>query len=128
MHTQNFHTHTFRCGHAKGDAPDYAVAARDAGLTVLGISDHTPLPDGWTPEIRMDMQELEGYLAAIRQAAQTPGINVIAGMECDIAKRYFKFYRDELLAPHRCRYLIGALHYYTHKSEEIYAGLIPGAA
>ncbi|MDR1933746.1 MAG: PHP domain-containing protein [Spirochaetales bacterium] len=128
MYRENFHTHTYRCHHAMGDAADYAGAAREAGLTRLGISDHTPLPDGWTPEIRMDMGELQDYLQAIRQAGETQGILVIAGMECDLNRRYFGFYERELLAPGRCRYLIGALHYYTHKSEEIYAGLIPGAA
>jgi histidinol-phosphatase (PHP family) len=126
-HRENFHTHTFRCHHAAGDAADYAAAAREAGLEVLGISDHTPLPDGWTPEIRMNMSELEDYLRAIREA-ENRSPRLITGMECDIHKRYFGFYRNELLAPGRCRYLIGALHYYTHRSEEIYAGVIPGAA
>jgi histidinol-phosphatase (PHP family) len=126
--TENYHTHTFRCGHAKGDAADYAKAAKAAGITVLGMSDHTPLPDDWTPEIRMTMAELEGYLEAVSQADRDSGIQVIAGMECDIEKRYFGFYQNELLAPGRCRYLAGAVHFYTHKSEELYAGLIPNAA
>jgi histidinol-phosphatase (PHP family) len=125
---ENFHTHTFRCRHATADAPDYAAAAKKAGITVLGISDHTPLPDGWTPEIRMRMSELDGYLAAIRQADRDCGLSVIAGMECDIHRRYFPFYKDELLIPGRCRYLIGAVHYYTHRGEELYAGFIPSAA
>jgi histidinol-phosphatase (PHP family) len=125
---ENFHTHTFRCGHAAADVPDYAEAAKKAGITVLGISDHTPLPDGWTPEIRMRMRELDGYLAAIRRADRECGISVIAGMECDIHSRYFSFYKNELLIPGRCRYLIGAVHYYTHRGEELYAGLMPSAA
>jgi histidinol-phosphatase (PHP family) len=125
---ENFHTHTYRCQHAEGDAPDYAAAARRAGITVLGMSDHSPLPDGWTSSIRMDMSELDGYLAAVRRAAEQSGIHVIPGMECDIDPRYFPFYREELLAPGRCRYLIGALHYYSHGQETFYAGEIPTAA
>jgi histidinol-phosphatase (PHP family) len=92
------------------------------------MSDHTPLPDNSTPEIRMKMTELEDYFEAIRRADRDSGIRVIAGMECDIDKRYFGFYRGELLVPGRCRYLAGAVHYYTHKSEELYAGFVPGAA
>ena len=125
---ENFHTHTFRCKHAAGDANEYAIAAEKAGMEVLGISDHSPLPDGWTSEIRMGMQQLGGYFAAIEKAREESSISVIAGMECDIAERYFSFYRDELLASGRCRYLIGAIHYYTHKGEDYYAGYIPGSA
>ncbi|MDR1179430.1 MAG: histidinol phosphatase, partial [Spirochaetales bacterium] len=90
--------------------------------------DHTPLPDGWTPEIRMEMRELDSYLDAVGQADRDSGIRVIAGMECDIDKRYFGFYRNELLVPGRCAYLAGAVHYYTHASEQMYAGHIPDAA
>jgi histidinol-phosphatase (PHP family) len=92
------------------------------------MSDHTPLPDGWTSSIRMDIEELEGYLQAVRQAEIQTGIQVIPGMECDIDAQYFPFYRDELLAPGRCRYLIGAVHYYRHKGELFYAADIPGWA
>jgi histidinol-phosphatase (PHP family) len=126
--TENFHTHTFRCKHAKGEVRDYAEAAKAAGMGVLGMSDHSPLPDGWTPEIRMGMAELGAYLSATAQADRDSGIQIIAGMECDIHRRYFGFYRNELLVPGRCRYLAGAVHYYTHRSEELYAGFVPSAA
>ena len=45
MLTANYHTHTYRCGHA-GDYPDeaYVQAAVQAGYKVLGMSDHTPWP------------------------------------------------------------------------------------
>ena len=125
MHTQNFHTHTWRCTHARGEAIDYARAAKRAGMTVLGMSDHTPLPDGWTQEIRMKMSELDGYLRAVHQADRDSGIRVIAGMECDIAPQYSSFYKDELLASGRCQYLAGAIHYYFHGNEVLYAGSIP---
>ena len=38
----NYHTHTFRCGHAEGNERDYAENASRAGLKTLGFSDHTP--------------------------------------------------------------------------------------
>ena len=39
----NYHTHTFRCGHAE-NVPDEAYLQRaiEQGFTVLGFSDHTP--------------------------------------------------------------------------------------
>ncbi len=61
----NYHTHTFRCRHAEGDVADYVAAARSAGLSELGFSDHSPWPDGRWPENRMDMSELPSYMAAL---------------------------------------------------------------
>ena len=39
----NYHTHTFRCGHAE-NVPDEAYLQRaiEQGFTVLGFSDQTP--------------------------------------------------------------------------------------
>lgn len=41
---QNFHTHTYRCHHAKGTDRDYVEAAIKAGYTEIGFSDHVPYP------------------------------------------------------------------------------------
>jgi len=38
----NYHTHTWRCGHAEGTERDYAQQAEKAGIRILGFSDHTP--------------------------------------------------------------------------------------
>ena len=38
----NYHTHTYRCQHGKGDVEDYIQYALANGLTILGLSDHTP--------------------------------------------------------------------------------------
>ncbi|MCK5198693.1 MAG: hypothetical protein KAR21_10100, partial [Spirochaetales bacterium] len=68
----NFHSHTWRCKHATGTVKDYVDAAISAvGATgrspllhespILGISDHTPLPDNRWSHVRMDMSELDAY-------------------------------------------------------------------
>ena len=65
----NYHTHTFRCGHAE-NVPDEAYLQRaiEQGFTVLGFSDHTPWP-GLSPAVcrgvRMLPEELPGYFASI---------------------------------------------------------------
>ncbi len=41
----NFHTHTFRCGHAIGNEQEIVQAAIEANISKLGFSDHIPLPD-----------------------------------------------------------------------------------
>ena len=38
----NYHTHTYRCGHAVGHESQYAEQAAEKGLKILGFSDHTP--------------------------------------------------------------------------------------
>jgi histidinol-phosphatase (PHP family) len=107
----NYHTHTFRCGHATGDAPEYAALAAAAGLEVLGFSDHTPLPENRWGGWRMVMAQIDEYEAAVaRAAAEQPGLTVLLGMECEWAPDLRAFYEDELLARRGYDYLVGASH------------------
>ncbi len=66
MQKFNYHTHTYRCGHAIGDDEQYVKAAIAAGYTTLGISDHAPYPGVHHPGERMEMEEFPLYLASIR--------------------------------------------------------------
>ena len=67
MHDQdfkhNFHTHTFRCKHATGDAADYCAVAVERGMQTLGFSDHAALPDNRWHRERMHYEELDGYVS-----------------------------------------------------------------
>ena len=40
----NYHTHTWRCNHARGSEREYVEQALTTGIRVLGFSDHTPCP------------------------------------------------------------------------------------
>lgn len=107
----NYHTHTFRCGHASGDAPEYARLAHAAGCQLLGFSDHTPLPDGRWGDFRMRLDELPSYVAAVRDAGTAvPGLQVLLGMECEWWPEVDGFYREVLLGEVGCDYLVGAAH------------------
>lgn len=113
MLRKNYHTHTYRCGHARGDVADYCRAAVEQGLEVLGISDHTPLPDGRWNRVRMGLDELPGYCRAIDEArANFPALRILKGMECEYDEPFANFYRDELLGRWSLDYLIGAVHYF----------------
>ncbi len=125
--TTNYHTHTFRCKHAEGTASDYALAAREHGLKVLGISDHTPLPDGRWPEIRMEMSELSAYVGEIEQAREdVPDLMILKAMECEYEYEYHRFYRDELLGRLGFDYLIGGSHWFTKRGRQhsVYQGVL----
>jgi histidinol-phosphatase (PHP family) len=116
--SKNYHTHTYRCQHASGDVDDYCRAAVEQGLSVLGISDHSALPDNQWPGIRMDIAELPRYCRAVDDArAAFPELTVLKGMECEFAEPYRAFYRDTLLGELRFDYLIGAAHFFPLDGE-----------
>ena len=88
----NYHTHTRRCKHASVEVIDYCRAARDAELDILGVSDHTPFPDGRWDYVRMSMDELPVYgeeLAAAR--VEVPEVQIIGGLECEYVEEYCGF-------------------------------------
>ncbi len=108
---KNFHTHTYRCGHATGTVTDYVLAAIDSSLTHLGFSDHVPLPDDrWN--IRMPYGELSDYVEELEKADEEYGeIQIYKGAECEYFPGYVNYYQDELLGYYRMDYLIGAVHF-----------------
>lgn len=112
---KNYHTHTFRCNHAEGDAVDYARAAKEKGLTVLGITDHTALPDNRWLGMRMSITELPNYVRAIELAQEKyPDLTILKGMECEWSKDYHQFYENDLLGEYGFDYLILGCHFFTY--------------
>jgi histidinol-phosphatase (PHP family) len=108
----NYHTHTYRCKHASGDASDYAAVAAASGMKTLGFSDHTPLPDGRWGDMRMSMAQLDGYQQAVQQAKRDhPGLRILLGLECEFAPEYEAFYQEEILTARGFDYLIAGCHY-----------------
>ena len=83
----NYHTHTYRCNHAQGAEEDYVCRAIEAGYAVLGFSDHTPwpVPHPDSPRVRMSLDQLDGYVHGVRQAASRHAdeIRVLVGLECE---------------------------------------------
>lgn len=109
---KNYHTHTFRCQHATGDVIDYAKAAEAQGVTVLGMSDHVPLPSNRWPDVRMPMSQLDDYETAIATAQQRfPQLTILKAMECEYFPENHSFFEDELLGQRNYQYLIGSAHY-----------------
>lgn len=119
----NLHTHTYRCKHAEGDVVDYARAALAGGGTVLGMTDHTPLPTGDWLHVRMTLEELDGYLEAIDRAREAvPGLRILKGLECEWRDDCEGFYREELLGKRSLGYLMLGQHWFPFQGEWIYAG------
>lgn len=83
----NFHTHTRRCRHAVGTEDEYVQAALEAGLKILGFSDHTPyyFPGNYYSTFRMYPSELKGYVDSVLRVrkAYEGQIRIPLGLEAE---------------------------------------------
>lgn len=93
--TNNFHTHTSRCGHAFGEDEEYVVAAIKAGIKVLGFSDHTPWPNISQRRIRMDEEMLGNYVKSINflKEKYKDIIDIHLGLEVEYIDDFVPFYK-----------------------------------
>ena len=94
----NLHTHTTRCYHAEGTDEAYVLAAIEAGFEKLGFSDHTPFPykDGYFNGDKMEIDQLEGYLASVEALRQKYAgkIEILCGLECEAVEEFFPFLKE----------------------------------
>lgn len=123
----NYHTHTYRCGHAEGNDCDYVEAALRAGLKTLGFSDHTPY-DYYDDQprnrpIRMKPEELPDYSRSIRGLADTyrDQIEILLGVEAEYYPKYFPRLL-ELLRNNGVQYMILGQHFLGNEIGEAYSG------
>ena len=94
----NFHTHTRRCGHARGSDEEYIQAAIAGGFTAIGFSDHGPLPceDGYASSVRMDCAQVEEYFSALTalKAKYSERVAVHIGFEYEYLPECMDFIRE----------------------------------
>ena len=108
----NYHTHTWRCKHAKGTEREYIENAIRRGFQTLGFSDHTPwrIPNGFD-YYRMLPSEVGEYcttLAALREEYKKD-IDIKIGFEVEYFPGYFEDLLD-LFAPYEYDYIILGQH------------------
>ena len=63
----NYHGHTKRCHHARGEDEDYVLEAIKNGYDEIGFSDHAPyiFPEGHKSSFRMSLDDAQGYADSI---------------------------------------------------------------
>ncbi|TYP71284.1 histidinol-phosphatase (PHP family) [Paenibacillus methanolicus] len=111
----DLHTHHFRCGHADGNIEEYIQAGIEAGLTAIGISDHSPYfaseEDQPQPGIAMAKSDFENYISEVlRLKAKYEGkIDVLLGIESDFYPEHIDLYRS-MYDKHPFDYIIGSVH------------------
>ena len=125
MIAANYHTHTVRCMHAEGTEREYIESAIKAGFKTLGFSDHTPQPfkDGFVSNIRMTMDQLDGYVATLKALKNeyADRIDILIGLEVEYYPKYF----DELIKEIKDRdmdYIILGQHFVPEEEDGFYAG------
>lgn len=111
----DLHTHHARCGHATGAIEDYIKAGIEAGLQVIGISDHSPFfyheEDQPFPGIAMARSEFANYVAEVQQLQEkyAGSIEVLLGVESDFFPDHVEDYRSAYEGI-PFDYLIGSVH------------------
>lgn len=106
----NLHTHSSYCHHGGGSLLDHVRAARDKNLSVLGFSEHAPLPTRrWGN--RMDYTEMPKYFEELDSLYDTISPLVLRAMECDYLPSLAGYYQEEIFEQYHCDYLIGAVHF-----------------
>ena len=119
----NYHTHTYRCGHAlKCLDEEYVIKAIENNYSELGFTEHAMFSDIYNEYgMRPPYSDLDEYIKTINSLKEKykEKIKIYIGMECE----YFEEYYDELnelLDSKRLDYLIFGNHYVAHKPGSIY--------
>jgi len=122
MLNSNFHTHTFRCGHADGEDEEYVLQALGMGLQQLGFSDHIMYPGYNEPRIRGTYSLNQGYLNSVRELSlkYKDRIKIFCGYEAECYVPYIP-YMKELLATGTIDYMILGNHSAMNDRHQIYA-------
>ncbi|MGH9458021.1 MAG: histidinol-phosphatase HisJ family protein [Thermoanaerobaculia bacterium] len=112
----DYHTHTWRCGHAIGTMDDYVETAIRRGIAEIGLSDHLWLyfdpPERRDARWAMSEEEYEAhYTEMLATRERFAGrIEVRVSVEAD----YFEGREDDLLAILRrydFDYVLGGIHF-----------------
>ncbi len=105
--------HTPLCKHARGAPDDYAEIACQRGLSGITFTCHSPMPDGWWPEVRMDDTQWDDYVALVEGAADrfAGRLDIRLGIESD----WFPGMESWLENLHRrapLHHVLGSVHFF----------------
>ena len=115
----SFHSHTFRCGHARGDIEDYVKKAIENNFKAYGVADHVFLPGVNQPTVRGDISYLKDYIDTFNKVKEKykNKINLYLGFECEYADVFVSYYKELL---DKVDYLICGQHCHFNDNKDYY--------
>ena len=120
MPLRNYHTHTWRCQHARGAEEEYVRTALAQGFETLGFSDHTPWPyqSDFVSGMRMRLDQFEDYRRTVLGLREKYAgrIDIPLGMECEAFPDYFGWL-EEFKAEHLDYVILGNHYDYTDEGD-----------
>lgn len=122
----NYHTHTYRCGHARGDDREFVESAIAGGMKILGMADHCPwiYDNGYVSRIRMTPKETEGYFRSFTDLKKeyASDIKIYIGFEAEYIPELIEA-QDKFLADYPVDYMIMGQHFNHIEYEGAYMGV-----
>ncbi len=105
------HSHTPLCRHAVGLPEDYAEAAAARGLRGITVTCHNPMPDGFSADVRMRVEQFDQYVEMVAQATEQwkDRVDVRLGLEADYFEGY-EAWLEQQMASADFHYVIGSVH------------------
>lgn len=96
MILKNYHTHTYRCGHASGNDEEYILEAIKNGIKVLGFSDHIPFDDFEQKGIRMNFDMIDDYVSSLKQLKEKYKDKIVIhiGFEAEYVPERKEYYKN----------------------------------
>ena len=121
----NYHTHTYRCGHASGEEREYIEKAIAEGLELIGFSDHVPMafPSGFRSHYRCPVERLGEYMETISALREEykDRIKILIGFEAEYYPEHFESMMA-MLDEYDYDYLILGQHFVGNEEGEKYIG------
>lgn len=125
MLTANYHTHTPRCHHAKGEEREYIEKAIEMGFKTLGFADHSPqfYTTDFVSNMRMTPDDFPGYVDTLLKlkAEYRDKIDILIGLETEYFPKSFGRLMD-FLKDYPIDYLILGQHQSFNEEDGFYLG------
>lgn len=120
----NYHTHTKRCQHARGEDKEYIEHAIKGGLKILGFSDHCPwiYTNGYVSGTRMLPSQLDEYFTTLENLKKEyqKDIKIYIGFEAEYIPEQMEK-QNELFKGYPIDYMILGEHF-VFPEPSIYMG------
>ena len=115
------HMHTPLCKHATGEPEEYAAVAQKRGLQGIVVTCHNPTDDGWSPTVRMGLDQFDEYVALVERArrAWAGRVDVRLGLESDYVPG-MEAWLEKLHDMAKFHHVLGSVHPHLPQYQERY--------